>query len=65
MKLSKNLKSQFSMPLKSLNDASNESFFRKSYSFNSKYLETKEYDLILDDNGCREDILFGKRKYKK
>ncbi len=50
------------MPLKTLPATSDESFSIKSYSFNAKYLENKEYDLVLDENGCKEDILFGKRK---
>ena len=50
------------MPLNSSADATNDTFFTKSYSFNYKHLETREYDLVLDEHGCKEDILFGKRK---
>ena len=69
IKNAKNFKVQFSVPNNYANDqattALNSSTFAKSYSFNKKQMDSKEFDLVLDENGCKEEIAFGRRKYTK
>jgi len=59
----KNLKSQFSMPLNTADKTTNiQAPFSNSLTFNVKQIEAKEFDLVFNENGCKEDILYGKRK---
>ena len=37
-------------------------WLKRLYSFNKKQTELSEFDLVLDENGCKEDIDFGRRK---
>jgi hypothetical protein len=51
------------MPLNTEDKTANsQAPFSNSYTFSVKQIETKEFDLVFDENGCKEDILYGKRK---